>query len=191
MNTLDISGTLGLIATIILTINILLGMLLSSVYKKSVHWKRVPTYLQRYNLTDVHNYTAYLALVLVCLHVVLIPIDVASSFNWLQILWPLYAKHQPYMAILGSLSLYALLIVLLTTQKVVKNKMSFRIWKNIHLMAYGAALLFIIHGIWMDPELKDRPTDFFDAEKLLSEICGIILIAASVLRFRYFMQKQR
>jgi hypothetical protein len=34
MNTLDISGTLGLIATIILTINILLGMLLSSAYKK-------------------------------------------------------------------------------------------------------------------------------------------------------------
>ena len=68
--------------------------------------------------------------------------------------------------------------------------MRFRFWKNVHLISYGTALLFIIHGIWMDPELKDRPVDFLDAEKLLSEICGLVLIAASVIRFRYFIRKQ-
>ncbi|WP_298300915.1 ferric reductase-like transmembrane domain-containing protein [Hydrotalea sp.] len=191
MHTIDISGTLGLIATVVLTVNILLGILLSSAYKKSVHWKRVPALIQKINLTDVHNYTAYLALLFVLAHMVLIPIDPVSKFSWAELLWPLHTEHQPYMALLGSLSFYALLIVIITTQKIIKNKMGFRFWKNVHLIAYGTVLLFIIHGIWMDPELKDRPADFLDAEKLLSEICGLVLIAASYIRFRYFMLKQR
>lgn len=191
MHTIDISGTLGLIATVVLTVNILLGILLSSAYKKSVYWKRVPALIQKINLTDVHNYTAYLALLFVLAHMVLIPIDPVSKFSWAELLWPLHTEHQPYMALLGSLSFYALLIVIITTQKIIKNKMGFRFWKNVHLIAYGTVLLFIIHGIWMDPELKDRPADFLDAEKLLSEICGLVLIAASYIRFRYFMLKQR
>ncbi|RTL52352.1 MAG: hypothetical protein EKK39_06765 [Sphingobacteriales bacterium] len=190
MQTIDISGTIGLIATAVLTLNILLGMLLSSAYKKSVYWKRVPAFIQKLNITDIHNYTAYLALLLVLVHIVLIPIDSASKFSWLQLLWPLNTQHQPYMALLGSLSFYALILVIITTQKIIKNKMGFRFWKNVHLISYGAALLFIIHGIWMDPELKDRPVDFLDAEKLLSEICGLVLIAASVIRIRYFIRKQ-
>ena len=191
MHTIDISGTLGLIATVVLTVNILLGILLSSAYKKSVYWKWVPALIQKINLTDVHNYTAYLALLFVLAHMVLIPIDPVSKFSWAELLWPLHTEHQPYMALLGSLSFYALLIVIITTQKIIKNKMGFRFWKNVHLIAYGTVLLFIIHGIWMDPELKDRPADFLDAEKLLSEICGLVLIAASYIRFRYFMLKQR
>ncbi|WP_288071149.1 ferric reductase-like transmembrane domain-containing protein [Hydrotalea sp.] len=190
MQTIDISGTIGLIATAVLTLNILLGMLLSSAYKKSVYWKCVPAFIQKLNITDIHNYTAYLALLLVLVHIVLIPIDSASKFSWLQLLWSLNTQHQPYMALLGSLSFYALILVIITTQKIIKNKMRFRFWKNVHLISYGTALLFIIHGIWMDPELKDRPVDFLDAEKLLSEICGLVLIAASVIRFRYFIRKQ-
>jgi len=190
VQTIDISGTIGLIATAVLTLNILLGMLLSSAYKKSVYWKCVPAFIQKLNITDIHNYTAYLALLLVLVHIVLIPIDSASKFSWLQLLWSLNTQHQPYMALLGSLSFYALILVIITTQKIIKNKMRFRFWKNVHLISYGTALLFIIHGIWMDPELKDRPVDFLDAEKLLSEICGLVLIAASVIRFRYFIRKQ-
>ncbi|MGC8750408.1 ferric reductase-like transmembrane domain-containing protein [Hydrotalea sp.] len=190
MQTIDISSTVGLIATVVLTINILLGMLLSSAYKRSIHWKRMPDFLQQLSLTDLHNYTAYVALVLVLVHIILIPLDATAPFSWLQLLWPLTNSHQPYMALLGSISFYALLLIIITTQKIIKSKMGFRYWKNVHLVAYGMALLFIIHGIWMDQELKDRTPDFLDAEKLLSEICGLVLIAASVIRFRYYLKKQ-
>jgi len=50
---------------------------------------------------------------------------------------------------------------------------------------FTTALLFIIHGLVMDPELKDRPVDWLDAEKLVSEICCVILIAATLLRYKY------
>jgi DMSO/TMAO reductase YedYZ heme-binding membrane subunit len=67
--------------------------------------------------------------------------------------------------------------------------MGFRTWKNIHLISYGTALLFVVHGIVMDPDLKDRPVDWLDAEKLLSEICGIVLIAATIIRYRYYRRR--
>jgi sulfoxide reductase heme-binding subunit YedZ len=57
--------------------------------------------------------------------------------------------------------------------------------------SYGTALLFVIHGILMDPELKDRPVDWLDGEKLLSEACGVVLLVATMIRWRYFRRHQR
>lgn len=92
---------------------------------------------------------------------------------------------------LGALALYAVIVVIITTQKVVKRKLGFRSWKNIHLISYGTAILFVIHGIMMDPELKDRPVDWLDAEKMVSEICGIILVAATLVRYRWHRRRQQ
>lgn len=68
--------------------------------------------------------------------------------------------------------------------------MSFRRWKNIHLVSYGTALLFIIHALKMDPDFKDRATDWLDGEKLLGVFCGLILAAAVVVRVRR-LRRQR
>ncbi|MBS1932439.1 MAG: ferric reductase-like transmembrane domain-containing protein, partial [Bacteroidetes bacterium] len=106
------------------------------------------------------------------------------------VLFPVNAPQQKSMVALGTISLYALIVVIVTTQKAIKKKMSFRSWKNIHLISYITALLFVIHGIFLDPELKDRPVDFLDGEKLVPELCGIALIAASFMRYRYHVKKK-
>ena len=59
------------------------------------------------------------------------------------------------------------------------------------VISYGTAVLFVFHGIFMDPHLKNEQPDFFDGEKLLLECCGLLLIAASVLRYRYHLKKER
>ena len=87
--------------------------------------------------------------------------------------------------------MFAIITVLITTQKVVKKKMSFRTWKNIHLISYCTALLFIVHGIVLDPKLKDRPLNLLDAEKLVSEFCLVILVAASIIRFKYHLKTKK
>lgn len=187
---LDISSTVGLIATGVLTFNILLGMALSTAYKRSTLWKRLPPVARRVSLDDLHNWTAYVALALALAHPLLLLPDAAAKFTWLDIVFPLHAPHQATWVWLGTIALYALIVVIVTTQKVIKRKMSFRAWKNIHLVSYVTALLFVIHGVVMDPELKDRPVDFFDAEKVLSEVCAVILIAATVARYRYYRKRQ-
>ncbi len=46
--------------------------------------------------------------------------------------------------------------------------MNYRACKNIHLVSYGTAILFLIHGMVLDPTLKDQPLDLLDAEKMVS-----------------------
>ena len=190
MQTIELSGTIGLITTAILTLNVLLGMMLSTAYKSKKWWQKLPVKIVSININDLHNYTGYIALAAVLLHAVLIPIDPSSKFRWMDILYPFHAPHQSNIVLLGSLSLFALIIVMITTQKIIKRKMSFRLWKNIHLVSYATCILFIVHGLLMDPELKDRPTDWIDAEKILSEICGIILIAAFAIRYKFHLSSK-
>ncbi|HTI10202.1 MAG TPA: ferric reductase-like transmembrane domain-containing protein [Puia sp.] len=188
---LDLSSTIGLIATAVLTFNLLLGMMLSTAYRRSPLWKRLPVILRNISIDSLHNWTAYVALALAAAHPLLLLPDTASKFSWKDILFPVDAPHQALWVILGSLALYALIVVIITTQKAVKNRMGFRTWKNIHLISYGTALLFVIHGIVMDPQLKDRPVDWLDGEKLISELCGLALVAATIIRYRYYRRRQR
>ena len=190
-NWLDLSSTLGLIASCILTFNILLGMLLSTAYRRSPLWKRLPGWMKKISIDDLHNWTAYVALVVALAHPILLLPDATLKYRILDILLPVAAPHQAFWTLIGSVALYALIVVVITTQKVVKNRLGFRAWKNIHLISYGTALLFVIHGIVMDPELKDRPIDWLDAEKLVSELCGLALIAATLIRWRYYRRQQR
>lgn len=190
-NWLDLSSTLGLIATCVLTFNLLLGILLSTAYRRSPIWKRLPDRVKKISIDDLHNWTAYVALVLALAHPVLLLPDAALKYRVTTLLFPVSAPHQAFWTMFGSLALYALIVVIITTQKAVKNRLGFRAWKNIHLISYGTALLFVIHGIAMDPELKDRPVDWLDGEKLVSEGCGLVLVVATYMRFRYYQRRQR
>ena len=51
-------------------------------------------------------------------------------------------------------------------------------------------MLFLIHGIWADPLLLDRPVNFIDAEKIMSEAGFVLLIGAVIFRSRYAKKKR-
>ena len=141
------------------------------------------------DVNSIHNYTAYVAWILVLLHVLFLLLNKTSKFTFIDAIFPLNAPNQSLVVAFGTLSLYAITVVIITTQKVIKRKMSFRAWKNIHLISYGTAILFVLHGIFMDPHLKNGQPDFFDGEKLLLEFCGLLLIVASVKRYTYYLKK--
>jgi sulfoxide reductase heme-binding subunit YedZ len=191
---LDVSSTLGLIATVVLTFNLLLGILLSTAYRRSPLWRKLPPWLKKVSLDDLHNWTAYVALALALAHPLLLLPIAAERYHLTDILFPVHAPHEPLWTCLGALALYALTVVILSTQKRVKRWLGFRAWKNIHLISYGTSLLFVVHGIFMDPDLKDRPVDWLDGEKLLTELCALVLIAATVIRYRHYrraMQRKK
>ena len=188
---IDISGSLGLCATGLLCLNFMLGILLSTGFKAQKFWKRLPEKIRNLPIERIHNWTAYLSLFFVFLHPCILFMDKESGFKWKHFIDPLSAPKQPKMVLLGVISFFALIMVIISSQKIIKKKLGFRTWKNIHLISYLTALLFLIHGLMMDPLLKDRPTDFLDAEKFFSEICILLLFAAGYYRFRYFQLKQR
>ena len=191
INTTELSGVFGLIATVVLTCNMVLGMMLSTSFNKNNWGFKLPAKIKAVDVNNLHNYSAYIALFFVLLHILLIPIDASTKFTYWDIIWPVQAPHQANIVIIGAISFWALLILIITTQKGVKRKIGFSIWKKIHLISYASCLLFVAHGLFMDPLLKDRPTDWIDAEKLLSEICGLLLLVAFVLRYKYYIYSNR
>jgi hypothetical protein len=60
---------------------------------------------------------------------------------------------------------------------------------SLHYVAYGAVAFVLVHGILIDPNLKNGPPDLLDAEKLLVEVCAASIIAASVWRIRYALRR--
>ena len=186
---LELSNYAGLTSAVVLTVNFFFGMLLATAYRANPYWKKLPQKIQRFDVNDIHNYTAYIAWVLVLLHVLFLVLDKTSKFTFTDVLFPLNAPSQSLIVAFGTLSLYAITVVIITTQKLIKRKMSFRAWKNIHLISYGTAILFVLHGIFMNPHLKNGQPDFFDGEKLLLEFCGLLLIVASVKRYMYYLKK--
>jgi sulfoxide reductase heme-binding subunit YedZ len=183
---LELSNDAGLAGTVVLTFNILLGMMLGTAYKKSRYWSKVPEKIRVADINNLHNWTAYIALVIVILHPLLLLFSPSTKFRVIDLVFPIHAPHQKFFVWLGLISLLALILVIITTQKKIKSAMSFRAWKNVHLISYVTAVLFILHGVMMDPELKDRPADYLDGEKLISEFCALIIIIATIFRYRYY-----
>ena len=188
MTFLELSSDIGLIATVLLTLNILLGMMLGTAYKKHPYWKKLPENIKRISVATLHNWVAYVALLLVLLHALFLLFDANTKFKLIDIVFPIHAPHQAAFVVIGTLAMYALFTVIITTQQAIRKQLSFRTWKNIHLISYSTAILFIVHGVVLDPQLKDRSVDFFDAEKILSELCGVVLIAATVVRYQYHVK---
>ncbi|TRX32211.1 hypothetical protein FNW52_17405 [Flavobacterium sp. ZT3R18] len=182
---LDLSASTGLVATIVLTFNFLLGMMISTTYKKHKYWKSLPQRIKQINVYNLHNWTAYFALFLVVLHPTFLLFDTSTKFKFIDIIFPINAPTQKIFVAFGTLSMFAIFTVIITTQKTLRDKISFRAWKNIHLISYATAMLFVVHGIVMDPLLKNRPVDIFDAEKVVSELCLIALIVASYVRYKF------
>jgi len=191
INTTELSGSFGLIATVILTCNMVLGIMLSTSFIKTNWGFKLPEKIKSIDIYILHNYTAYTALFFVLAHIILIPLDAANKFTYFDILWPANAPHQSNIVFLGTFSFLALITVIITTQKVIKQKLRFSLWKKIHLISYATCILFVAHGILMDPLLKDRPTDWIDAEKLISELCGLVLLIAFILRYKYYIYTTR
>ena len=173
METLELSGTIGLIAIACLAANFIVGFII---------WKNIPFKLP-YSLTflGLHKFTGYLAAISIVIHVVLIPLDSKSGFSWGDLLLPLWTKHQPYANTFGALALYLVAVVVISSY--VKEKIKLGLWRRLHYISYFAAVPLIVHSIWTDPKLEDRPIDWFDAEKIFVLMCCLVIMGLIVYRF--------
>lgn len=182
---LDVSGAFGLIASGAITVNFIIGMFMSTGAKKKRFWKKLPAVVNKYPLLTMHNFTAYTAVSAILLHVGFLLLDKNAGFGINHLLNPLTFDHQPAIVLLGAIGSIGFFGILISSQKFIKNRLRFRVWKNIHLTAYIFAVAFLIHGLWMDPLLKDRPVDWLDAEKFFSEGCVLVMLVATVMRVKY------
>jgi sulfoxide reductase heme-binding subunit YedZ len=169
---------LGLIAVGILTAQILLGLLLSVGYNPL---RKFPH--QRVKLFTFHNWLGYIGLSTALLHPLILLFSSTAGFTPFDILVPIWSPTQPIPTTLGAIAFYLVAFVVLTSY--FRKVFGRHRWKQLHYVAYAAAVVFYVHGTWADPLLKNRPVDFIDAEKAYVEGCGLLVLAATIWRFRY------
>jgi methionine sulfoxide reductase heme-binding subunit len=178
MTAIDLSSYFGLAAMTLLTLNILIGLVMSVKYNPVRNWPH-----RRINTFKIHNWTAYIALTIAAIHPVIILFSSTAKFTLVDILYPVNAPRQPWINVLGALALYTLAFVVVTSY--FRRELGRKKWKTLHFTAYGTAALFYVHGILTDPNLKDSPIDFLDAEKVYVELCMLLVIVAATLRIRW------
>lgn len=173
METIEISGIIGLIALGCLTSNFLVGLFIWT--KSKIQLPKGITFL------GLHKLTGYSAAVAILLHIILIPLDPKSEFTWGDLLLPLWTVHQPFANTFGAISLYLILVVVVTSYY--KDKMKYSTWRAIHFTSYFAAVPLFLHSIITDPKLQDRAIDWIDAEKVFVELCAVVVTGLIVYRF--------
>jgi len=168
---------------VLLTINILVGLMLSARYNTVRSWphRRLPVF-------DVHNWTAYIALGLVFLHPFLLLLSSSAGFHVVDVLFPIHSPKQTFYNNLGAMAFYCVIFVVVTSY--FRSRFGSRLWKKLHYVSYAAAALVFVHGILIDPELKNNPPDLLDGEKVLVEICALLIIIATIWRVRYQPKKR-
>lgn len=184
MSAIDLSSYIGLAALLLLTGNILLGLLISVRYSPVKNWPH-----RKINIFGLHNWTGYTALCVAALHPVVLLFSSTAGFRWTDLLWPVRSPTQPSINSLGTAAFYCLILVVVTSY--FRVELGRRTWKTLHYTAYAAVVLFFVHGIFTDPELKGRPTDFLDGEKLVVEGCLLIVLLAVGSRVHYGMKRRQ
>jgi len=182
MTAIELSSYFGLAAMTLLTLNILLGLVMSVKHNPVRDWPH-----RRINTFKIHNWTAYIALSVAIIHPVIILFSSTAKFALIDILYPVNAPKQPWINVLGALALYSLAFVVVTSY--FRRELGRKTWKSLHFTAYGTAMLFYIHGILNDPNLKDNPIDFLDGEKVYVELCTLLVIIAIGLRIRWQLKQ--
>lgn len=188
INAIDVAAVVGLTAAVLLTLNILLGLLVSTNYNPAKQWprRRLPWPLFR-----IHNWAGYIAMCVVCLHPVsLLFVDSkVAKFGMRDLLLPIWSQGQMLYNNLGALAFWGFAVVVATSY--LRPKLGYRPWKKLHYTAYFAAASMFLHGTLIDQNLKNGAPDLLDGEKILVEGCFLVVVAASVWRWRRGTEKQR
>lgn len=177
MTTLDLCSYLGLGATGAVTVNLLLGMLMSLRYSPVRQWPH-----RRVNLFELHQWTAYAAVALTLTHPAVLLLVRAPHFRVFDILFPIDSPLQPKINLAGAGALYLLLLVFVSS--LLRLRIGRPVWRNLHYLVFPAAVLLFLHSILTDPNLRDGHPDLLDGGKVFIEICTLLSIAAVAVRWR-------
>ena len=175
---IDVSSSIGLAAMYLITLNILLGLLISTRYNPMRQWPH-----RRINIFKIHNWNAYVALGVAFLHPATLLLSRTAGFKILDVIWPLNSPGQTRYNVLGAATFYLLVFVVVTSY--FRTQLGHKRWKPLHYATYATAATLFIHGILIDPKLKNEPTDFLDGEKIQVELCCLLVIAGIILRVRH------
>ena len=101
-----------------------------------------------------HASVATAGIVLLAVHLVLLALHDFIPFDLLDLLVPVRSSYRPFAVALGIVSMYALVIVMVSSW--VRSKMPTSVWRAIHLLAVPAFILALLHAVFAGTD-TERP----------------------------------
>lgn len=84
-------------------------------------------------------------MILALLHAAVLLMDTYSPFTWIELLIPFTAHEHPFWYGLGTLSMYGMLALMLSSD--MRPKIKRPLWLAIHMLSYPVYLIAMLHGI--------------------------------------------
>ena len=127
----------GVVLLVLLTLATMLGVL-STTRATTARWPRMLS-------QGLHRNVSLLAVAFLAAHVVTAVVDTFVDIRWWHALVPFSGTYKPVWLGLGALALDLLVAVTLTS--LLRHRMSHRPWRAVHVLAYGAWGLGVVHGL--------------------------------------------
>jgi predicted ferric reductase len=134
----------GILAYLLLTASVLLGILLAG--KAKVTWPR-------FAVEELHRYLAILTGVFIVLHGATLLLDTVVPIGLVQELVPFTSSYRPFAVGLGVTAME--LIAAVGLSNLLKPQIPYRWWRNVHYLTLAAWLLAAAHGILAGTDAGD------------------------------------
>ncbi len=160
------SRATGVVTLLLLTAVVLLGILVN-------RQGRLPG-LPGFAVTGLHRNISLLAVAFLAIHVVTAIADPYVTIGLAAAVLPFVSAYRPFWLGLGAISLDLIAALILTS--LVRARMSRRVWRGIHWLAYAAWPLAVLHTIGSSADARNG--------LVLGVLVGCVLATVAALAWR-------
>jgi methionine sulfoxide reductase heme-binding subunit len=140
-----LSRATGIVAFILLTVTVVLGIVTSLRWQS----REVPRFVIEY----VHRNVTILVLVLIAIHITTVVVDGFAPIGWISAVIPFTSPYRPIWLSLGTLGLDLLLAVAVTSW--LRHRVGFKVWRFLHWSAYASWFVVLVHALGTGTDTRE------------------------------------
>jgi methionine sulfoxide reductase heme-binding subunit len=134
----------GLVALVLLTASVLLGVLEVKRWS-SKRWPRFVT-------AGLHRNLSLLAVVFLGVHIASAVVDGFAPIGWLDAVVPFHSPYRPLWLGLGAVATDLLIALVVTS--LLRGRIGYRAWRAVHWTAYACWPVALVHGLGTGTDTK-------------------------------------
>jgi sulfoxide reductase heme-binding subunit YedZ len=160
------SRSTGVVSLLLLSLVLVIGMLVN-------RQGRLPG-LPAFAVTGLHRNLSLLAVAFVAGHVLTAVADPYVTIRLISVIVPFTAGYEPFWLGLGAVALDLLLALIVTS--LIRARLSRRVWRGVHWLAYAAWPVAFSHGLGASPDMRSGGL------RALAVACGLTVAGALLWR---------
>src|SRR5579862_2501336 len=134
----------GLVALVLLTASVLLGVLEVKRWS-STRWPRFVT-------AGLHRNVSLLSVMFLVVHIATAVVDGFAPIGWLDAVIPFRSPYRPLWLGLGAVATDLLIALVLTS--LLRGRIGYRAWRAVHWTAYACWPVALVHGLGTGSDTK-------------------------------------